>query len=79
MDLWQWRRGVFNYIDVEGVISAFFTFLILEVDPFLHLCIKWNTVKSASVLAAGGQISPYHGGRIGILYTVPSCATVDAS
>ena len=25
---------------------------------FLDLCIKWNTVKSASVLAAG-QISPY--------------------
>src|SRR6218665_2046110 len=44
--------------DVEQVTSAFFTFFYSWGQRFLDLCIKWNTVKSASVLAAGGQITP---------------------
>jgi len=46
-------------IDVERVTSAFFYVFYSWGQGFLDLCIKWNTVKSASILAAGGQISPY--------------------
>src|SRR6218665_2828689 len=46
-------------IDVERVTSAYFYVFYSWGQGFLDLCIKWNTVKSASILAAGGQISPY--------------------
>ena len=50
----------FLTIDVERATSTFFyVFYSWGQRVFLHLCIKWNTVKSASVLAAGGQVSLY--------------------
>jgi len=46
-------------IDVERVTFTFFYVFYSWGKRFLHLCIKWNTVKSESILAAGGQVSPY--------------------